>query len=236
MSSTSRYDEIAGLYQEFSRNVPDHVVIAALLDLIGPVAENRLLDLACGNGRIARELARRGGRVTGLDLSGALLKMAQAEELADPLGVTYIHADCSTPGVLGGQVFDTVVCHFGLSDIDDLDGCLATVARLLRVDGAFVFSILHPCFPGWGRDVSASWPPGDGYYREGTWFAQGARSVLRQKVGATHRMLSTYLNSLTSHGLMLERVVEPGLPDGWADERPDDDLVPVYLIVRCTRS
>jgi hypothetical protein len=50
-----------------------------------------------------------------------------------------------------------VVCSFGLSDIDDLDGTLANTHRLLRHDGVFAFSILHPCFAG-GAEVSASRP------------------------------------------------------------------------------
>ena len=48
----------------------------ALFELLGPSAGKRVLDLACGHGRISRELARRGARVVGVDLSGALLDRA----------------------------------------------------------------------------------------------------------------------------------------------------------------
>jgi hypothetical protein len=48
-------------------------------------------------------------------------------------------------------------------------------------------------------------------------------------------MLSTYLNHLVEHGLAIERVVEPR-PDGeWVKAKPSDDLVPVFLVVRCRR-
>ena len=77
----------------------------------------------------------------------ALLAQARAYEAAGPLGIRYLHADVTAPGVLEGQVFDGVVCNYGLTDIDDLDGLLANVARWLRPGGAFVFSLLHPCFP-----------------------------------------------------------------------------------------
>ena len=46
---------------------------AALLDLAGEVAGLRLLEVACGQGRVARELARRGATLTRLDISTALL-------------------------------------------------------------------------------------------------------------------------------------------------------------------
>jgi len=62
----------------------------------------------------------------------ALLAQARAYEAAGPLGIRYLHADVTAPGVLEGQVFDGVVCNYGLTDIDDLDGLLANVARWLR--------------------------------------------------------------------------------------------------------
>ena len=54
-------------------------------------------------------------------------------------------ADATSSDAHAGESFDGVVCHFGLSDVDDLGGAAATVARLLEPGGWFVFSILHPC-------------------------------------------------------------------------------------------
>jgi len=149
----------------------------------------RLLDVACGQGRVARDLARRGARITGVDISAALLAKARAQERAEPLGIGYLHADATDPRVLAGQVFDGAVCNHGLSDIDDLDGVLATIARVVRAGGLFVFSLLHPCFPGWDRDAPSSWPPDRGYYWEGWWLAgnPGFRGkVGRQPPAAVH--------------------------------------------------
>jgi SAM-dependent methyltransferase len=128
-------------------------------------------------------------------------------------------------------VFDGVVCNYGLSDIDDLDAALATVARLLKPAGWFVFSILHPCFPGWGEDAPSSWPGRDGYFREGWWQAQN--TGFRGKVGANHRTLSTYLNALTRHGFQLDVVAEPQPGADWAARNPGAGPVPVHLVARC---
>src|SRR5262249_12815031 len=142
--------------------------MVALLRLIGDVTGLQLLDLACGHGRLARELARRGGRVVGVDISEALLAKARAREAASPLQICYVDADVATPEALAGKIVDAVGCSFGLSDIDDLDGAIATVARVLRLGGFFAFSIVHPCFPGWeAKQASPSWQPGRGYYEEG---------------------------------------------------------------------
>ena len=124
------------------------------------------------------------------------------------------------------------MCHFGLSDIDDLGGALTTIARALVVGGVFVFSILHPCFPGAGADAPSSWPSASGYYSEGWWLADNPG--FRGKVGANHRMLSTYLNRLGEHGLQGERFVEPQPSDGWTASSGASSL-PVFFVARARK-
>ena len=230
----ARYDQIADFYERRSGKTVSDPATAALLDLAGDVGGLRLLEVACGQGRVTRELARRGATLTGLDISAALLAKAQAHEAAEPLGICYRHADVTTSDVLPGEVFDGVACNYGLSDIDDLDGLLANVARLLRPGGWFVFSLLHPCFPGWDSDAPSSWPPGRGYYQEGWWLA--SNTGYRGQVGSSHRMISTYLNSLAGHGLVLDRAAEP-LPSPDMERRRPPGAVPVpfYFVARCLR-
>lgn len=227
----TRYDAIADFYAEMVGDDVSDAVAAAVLDLAGDVRGARVLDLACGQGRLSRELARRGASVVGADLSEKLLEKARAAETQEPLGVTYVHVDVTSPDALSGERFDGVVCHFGLSDIDDLDGALATVARVLEAQGWFVLSIVHPCFPGSGPDAPSSWPPGRGYHAEGWWLADNPG--FRGKVGANHRTLSTYLNTLVEHALAVERVAEPEPEAGWFESKGGGEPVPLYLVVRC---
>lgn len=230
----ARYDQIADFYDQRSGTTISDPATAALLDLAGDVGGLRLLEVACGQGRVARELARRGAALTGLDISAALLARARDREAAQPLGISYLHVDVTTSGVLDGQVFDGVVCNYGLSDIDDLDGAVANVARLLRPGGWFVFSLLHPCFPGWDSDAPSSWPPDRGYYQEGWWLA--SNTGYRGKVGSSHRMISTYLNSLTGHELVLDRATEPPPGPDMQQRRPHGAMpVPFYLAARCLK-
>jgi len=236
MERLARYDAVADFYEQFAPDLYDDPPMVALLRLVGNVAGLRLLDLACGHGRLAREIARRGGRVVGVDIAAALLAKARDREATSPLQIAYVHTDAASPEALAGEVFDGVVCSFGLSDIDDLDGALATVARVLRPGGFFAFSLLHPCFPGWeAKQASASWQPGRGYYHEGWWRADGPAHGLRPKVGANHRMLSTYLNTLMRHGLVVEEVAEPMPEPEWIESAPSSGPVPIYLAVRCRR-
>jgi ubiquinone/menaquinone biosynthesis C-methylase UbiE len=237
MMVSARYDGVAEFYEQFAPDEYNDPPMAALLRLIGDVSGLRILDLACGHGRLSRELARRGGYVVGIDISVALLNLARAREVEYPLKVSYMQADASSPETLHSEKFDGVVCSFGLSDIDDLDGAIATVARVLRPGGFFAFSILHPCFPGWeSKQAQPSWQPAGGYYAEGWWRATSPAHGLRPKVGANHRMLSTYLNALVRYNLTVEELAEPAPSSDWLAEAPDIGPVPLYLVARCRRT
>ncbi|NJP90112.1 class I SAM-dependent methyltransferase [Nonomuraea sp. FMUSA5-5] len=239
MAGIARYDEIADFYAAGWTDDIDDPAARRLLSLAEPVAGRRVLDLACGHGRISRALARRGASVVGADLSAALIAKAEAAERESPLGIRYLHADATAPAGAGSVrelgVFDAVVCSFGLSDIDDLEGAMATTAAALRPGGVFVCSILHPCFPG-GTGVSGSWAGGGGrYYDEGWWRADGELSSLRRQVGANHRTLSTYVNTLRRHDLWVDEMAEPEPAPDWASKRPDAARFPVFLVLRCVK-
>jgi len=225
----ARYDAIADFYVAGFDSIADSAS-QALLSLLGPVAGLRVLDVACGHGRITRELARRGADMVGIDISAKLISKAQEIDQIEPAKIWYIHADVTAPNVLETGAFDAATCSFGLSDIDDLGGAMAAISNALRPGGPFVFSCLHPCFAG-GTDISASWAPAGGYYDEGRWAAQETLSTLRRQVGSNHRMLSTYLNTLRAYGLRLDRVIEPRPAPDW-DQAHDADRKPVYLVVR----
>jgi hypothetical protein len=141
-----------------------------------------------------------------------------------PEDINYVRADVTLqPAWWDGRPFDGCTCELALMDIDNLAGALSTVTAVLRPGGWFVASILHPCFPGTERG-SSSWPPEGGYDHEGWWIsADHNPEGVRIRVGATHRKLSTLLNSLRDAGLETECFVEPPAP------------VPTYLLWRCRR-
>lgn len=215
----ARYDQFAEWYEEW---IGDAVpLIVAHAGLLPAVTGDRVLDIACGHGRMSRCLARLGADVTGIDISAAMLAKARA---AGTDTITYIHADVTRhPAWWNGQPFDGCTCELALMDIDDLAGTLATVTSVLRTGGWFAASIVHPCFPGNDHGRS-SWPPEEGYESEGWWTSPDHNpDGARIRVGATHRKLSTFLNALHDAGLDAEHFVEPPAP------------VPTFLLWRCRR-
>ena len=237
----SEYDDIASWYDASVRAgaLTHDLVMPHLLELIGDVRGLRICDLACGQGAVTRKIAQCGAEVVGVDLSAELLKIAEREEQAAPLGVTYLQDDAEKLGELPDETFAGVVCNMSLMDISDLASTLAAVRRVLRASGWFVFSITHPCFES-PHATWASAPDGkevrqiSEYCTEGVWRSDNAGGV-RGKVGAHHRTLSTYLNALVDCRFSLGRVVEPRATGRVAERVPGYAAIPPAMLVRCQK-
>ncbi|MXR21328.1 class I SAM-dependent methyltransferase [Halobacterium bonnevillei] len=82
--------EVAEEYDEkrFSRGgrLIDRREKEAVLDAVGPVEDQRVLEIACGTGRFTVMLAERGADITGLDISGPMLQ--EGREKAKRAGVS----------------------------------------------------------------------------------------------------------------------------------------------------
>jgi len=72
------------------------------------------------------------------------------------------------------------------------------------------------------------------YFVEGFWRSD-TRTGPPGKVGAYHRTLSTYLNTLLAHSFRLDRFEEPITSGRQAELRPIWTEVPGSLVVRCTK-
>ena len=91
----AEYDAIARGYQE-SKRLPfrEYVERHTLFELLGDVGGKRVLDLACGEGFYTRLLRQAGAlEVTGVDISAAMIELAEEQERRHPLGCRYVQAD-----------------------------------------------------------------------------------------------------------------------------------------------
>jgi 2-polyprenyl-3-methyl-5-hydroxy-6-metoxy-1,4-benzoquinol methylase len=207
------YDDIAEWYDQWigTHSMREDPFFPAVEVLIGEVVGQRICDLACGHGRVARHLADLGAWVVGIDLSAKLLAIARRHEETGPREIEYLQANARSLDTATLGLFDGVVCFLVLMDIPDLAPTLHSIARMLRPGGWFVFAILHPCFH---TSQSGEMETAEGAVRTiGRYFVEGYwRSDTRPgpsgKVGGYHRTLSIYVNALTDAGLQLVRLSE----------------------------
>lgn len=89
------YDAISTAYQD-SKQLPFRKTIErhTLFEAVGDIRGLRVLDLACGEGFYTRLLKTAGAaEVTGVDISGEMIRLAERQERENPLGCRYVCAD-----------------------------------------------------------------------------------------------------------------------------------------------
>lgn len=116
----------------------------------------RILDIGCGTGRHAIELAKRGYRVTGVDLSEDQLNRARLKAEAAGVSVTFLHADARLLPFM--QEFEGVliICEgaFPLMDTDRENYAILAQARnALKPGSKLIMTTLNGLFPlyQWGK-------------------------------------------------------------------------------------
>src|SRR5262249_46265956 len=109
-----------------------------LLDRLDLQPGETVIDVACGPGSVTRLAATavgRGGRVTGGDLSPAMLVIARAEPaLPDGASIDY-HKPAADRLPVGDGEFDVATCQHGLQFFPDRAAALAETRRALRRGG-----------------------------------------------------------------------------------------------------
>lgn len=225
------YDQIDNFYINFvdaglaTSHTLFYQTVEYLLAMIGDVGGQRVLDLCCGEGHVARMLAEQGANVTGIDLSEFNIGIAEErnQRINNPgMRPTYLVDDAQTLSTLGEGSFDLVVCKMALMDVPDISAAFQSVARVLAPGGTFIAALLHPCFEtpfavpferieqDSGNFVSLRVQR---YFEEGHW--QSGGTGVRGHVGAFHRTVSTYINELIGVGFRVARLAEPQLQAGF---------------------
>lgn len=108
----------------------------------------KVLDVGCGPGRHALELARRGYAVHGIDLSPEFIALAREAAAAADLSATFEVLDVRHLDAAGEHDAAICLCQggFGLLGGDDEAGVLERIARSVRPAGGVVVSAFHAYF------------------------------------------------------------------------------------------
>lgn len=182
-----------------------------------------VLDTGCGSGRYMLHALERGAaRVTGVDLSPAMLRRAATELEAHPRGAAYELRQGSLDALPVADAWaDLTVCGLTVGHLEQLQPALTELYRVTRPGGTLLCSDVHPIGHalGWLRDFKAG----------------GQRYAVRH----TQHLYSHWHAACTALGLAIETVLEPMLDPGdisvGAHFDPAALQVPVALVFRLRR-
>ena len=184
---------------ESRRVATDAAIVTAILQQ----SPRSMLDVGCGEGWLARQIAARGVDVTGFDVSPALVARAR-EHAGRYLDLGY--ADFAHHPKSVGINFDVVVCNFSLL-ADDIAPVLRACRAVIAKTGKLLIQTVHP-FPdaaggtymdGWREETFASF---DGDFAPMPWY---------------FRTISTWVANVGGSGFCITELREPLHPE---TERP----------------
>jgi SAM-dependent methyltransferase len=141
--------QLAGLYDVFAfeGDLPMYLQLAQ-------AQGRRVLEVACGSGRVLVPLVRAGFDVVGIDVSAHMLALARAKVAAEPTApgqARFIQGDMRDFH-LETTDFDLAISAVKslayLTERDDQLRCLRSVAAHLRPGGALAIDFMHPR-PDW---------------------------------------------------------------------------------------
>jgi 23S rRNA-/tRNA-specific pseudouridylate synthase/ubiquinone/menaquinone biosynthesis C-methylase UbiE len=257
------WDKVAGWYDDLlSVKGSDHhenLVLPGVTRLLDLQPNERVLDVACGQGLVSRHLINQqpGATAVGVDLSPSLIERATGQS---PESITYQVGDARELGEadLGNELFDAAACVLALMNIDRIDEVFEGISSKLRPGGRFVAVILHPAFRnpgatawGWITDERTRQPVQfrrvDQYMSERTQeivmnpgqVSSGAAAV---KTHTYHRPMAAYMSSIGKSGMLIDTVEEwsskrqsqPG-PRAHAENTAREEI-PMFMAIRAIKA
>jgi SAM-dependent methyltransferase len=170
----------------------------------------RVLDIGCGEGQVARRIARPGVEVVGLDPTQSQISVAR-----DRAGGPRYTRARGEALPCRSAVFDAVVLCLALEHVDAFETALREVARVLEPRGRFVLLLCHPLLQAPGSGWIDDQIIGEHYWRIGAYLpddtvvdniAPGVDLVF------IHRPLSRYVHAMGEAGLLIDDMEEPSPP------------------------
>jgi len=220
------------------------VILPNLLRLIDPKAGQKVLEIGCGEGFFAEEIAKKGSTVTGCDISPELIALAKKKGKAN-----YLVTPAQNLSMFENNSFDVVLAVLTLQNMERLDVVMKEVSRVLVPRGRFVFVLNHPMIripqaSSWDYDEEKKVQ-----YRRLDAYLSERRTAIDMHPGkgkksltySFHRSLQEYMKLLRGGGFTITRLEEwishktsqPG-PRAKAEDVSRKEF-PLFMMIEATR-
>jgi len=107
------------------------------------VSQPQILDVGCGGGILSEVLARRGARVTGIDLSSGAIEAAREHARREGLSIEYRLQSAESLAAERPASFDVVTCLEMLEHVPHPQEVVAACARAVKPGGHVIFSTIN---------------------------------------------------------------------------------------------
>jgi 2-polyprenyl-3-methyl-5-hydroxy-6-metoxy-1,4-benzoquinol methylase len=204
----SYYDRIARDFHnariEGKKPFNDSIEMPAMFKLIGQISEEcNVLDIGCGSGIYARTLALQGAHVQAIDISYAMLQIAQS--YCHGLNVNF-HQVSFEEYPEDGNTFDIVLGSFMLGYFSNLPLAFKKLRHLLKPSGFAVLSGLHPIRMSAIDTKDHAYFVQD-YFASGYYYSEVMPD--KEQVPLFKRTISEIVESAWASQLVVERLLEP---------------------------
>ena len=197
---------------------------------IVPESDRATLEIGCGEGRVARDLAARGHQVTGVDAAPTLIRAARDAHATG----TYVVADAARLPFDANR-FNVAVAYNSLMDIADMPGAIHEAARVLAANGRLCICMTHP-FAEAGKferkDADARFVVTGSYLETQCFDQELDREGMRMTFRSWRRPLEAYARAFENAGLVIELLREPAAPEA-GDGRWK--RMPMFLFMRARK-
>ncbi len=244
-ANAAYWDEGMGDGNNFQR-----LLLAPTIEqLLDVQAGQHILEVACGNGQMARRMADLGASVLACDFAPRMLEIARGRsaEYGDRIDYRLVDATDEAALVALGGPFDALLINMALMDMVTIEPLARAGCRLLKSGGPLVFSVLHPCFNSSHTSQMREGHDGpDGRWKIDYWVKVGGYKEARVSTGEAmlgqprlqlyfHRPLEDLFGVFFRANYVLDGLIEPVLPRD--DSRGDPNWsrmrgIPPVLVAR----
>ena len=172
--------------------------------LLGNIKGKKILEIGCGGAQCSIAMAKKGAKVTGIDISEEQLKFAKKLAEKNKVNIDFYQGDIRNLKQIKSNSQDIVFSAFALQYVDNLKKCFNEIHRVLKKKGLFIFSLDHP----FSRTInSKTLKIKESYFKIGK-FVEIFSDKTKKFVAYNHT-ISELHNLLVGEKFIVERIIEP---------------------------
>lgn len=189
------------------------VILPNLLRMLAIKKDERVLDIACGQGFFSRALSNSGAEVVGADISRELIALASERPEKN---ISYVVARAEKLTFAENSSFDAAIMVLAMQNIEDMGSALSEIKRVLKESGRCILVLNHPAFripqhSDWGFDdkKKTQFRSVDRYLSSGkiTLLVNPSKKD-SAKTFTYHRSLQDFYKAFAKAGLVVTRLEE----------------------------